>query len=134
MSYPVLVSGKVADTPDGPYAPPAEPPPSYAPPGVDLSGKPAVAVVPPTMHFGELPVRFRCQYCEGEGVTITKRKLGLVSWLITGTVCLVLLPFGCCCFGAGALCVPQFKDTEHTCPFCNRVVGVSGLMEPVYMD
>ena len=73
--------------------------------------------------FPDYPISYNCHICHTQQVTRTSHEIGLLTWLIVGTLCLFLLPFGLFPFALIPLCIPGTMDVVHTCPNCNNRVG-----------
>eukprot|EP01105_Mastigella_eilhardi_P025279 TRINITY_DN682_c0_g4_i1.p1 TRINITY_DN682_c0_g4~~TRINITY_DN682_c0_g4_i1.p1 ORF type:complete len:210 (-),score=75.67 TRINITY_DN682_c0_g4_i1:121-750(-) len=91
-----------------------------APVGIMMDGQ--------SIHYGQTPARFQCQFCHYDGVTKIQTEVGVMTWVAVGGVCLFALPFGCCCCGLIPFCIDALKDTTHVCPSCGRVVGKHCIM------
>lgn len=111
-----------------PYPVPVGAPPAYSTGGPSgLPPPPPPGMQPPVMRFGEVPVPMTCKFCAAQVITGTQYKNGLMTWIAVGGICLIgamvagLLWLGCCLI---PFCVNACKDVQHTCPNCNRVVGV----------
>ncbi|EDO42963.1 predicted protein, partial [Nematostella vectensis] len=76
-------------------------------------------VVTGGVSFGESPTSMVCPYCQATIVTATSYVPGTCAWLI----CLVIFCFFWpCCFLPFVL--DGCKDVVHSCPNCQRQVGV----------
>ncbi|XP_076460192.1 lipopolysaccharide-induced tumor necrosis factor-alpha factor homolog [Babylonia areolata] len=139
MSEPAPVNSSKQSPPPPPgYSPPPQaaysPSPGYPqspapPPGYPQSlppqpgypqTPPVIMVTHPVQVFYDLPVRTVCPFCQAEVVTVTTYKTGLITWVLSLTICLLGCVFGCCL-------IPFFydstKDVVHTCPRCNQKIG-----------
>ncbi|KAI3659886.1 hypothetical protein MP638_003386 [Amoeboaphelidium occidentale] len=67
----------------------------------------------------EYPVNITCPSCNTTITTVTNKKNGLLTWLLSCGLCVFGCWLGCCLI---PFCVDDVKDTEHICPRCNRVV------------
>ncbi|XP_077550800.1 cell death-inducing p53-target protein 1-like [Haemaphysalis longicornis] len=56
-------------------------------------------------------------------MTHTRKEPGSCTYTMMAVLCCFTGPLGCCCCWIPML-VDHWKDTVHTCPQCNRVVGV----------
>ncbi|CAM4855358.1 unnamed protein product [Rotaria socialis] len=80
-----------------------------------------VSIVAPITIVGQYPMQCTCFQCRRQIVTRTEKKNGLLVWISIGA----LFIFGfwvCCCI---PLCIDACKDTEHYCPSCNPMLGIS---------
>uniref|UniRef100_A0A3P9MT63 Si:ch211-202h22.9 n=1 Tax=Poecilia reticulata TaxID=8081 RepID=A0A3P9MT63_POERE len=78
------------------------------------------AVVVVQVKPTEAPGNMLCPHCKTTVVTTTEYKLGMLTWIIVGSLFFI----GCwpCClipFFVGAC-----KDVQHSCPQCNNVLHV----------
>ncbi|GMR34108.1 hypothetical protein PMAYCL1PPCAC_04303, partial [Pristionchus mayeri] len=71
------------------------------------------------MLFGEHPTPLHCPFCTQQVITSTERKHGKLAWLLFGGLCVL----GCWCCSCCVLCADRFKDVEHSCPNCKRLLG-----------
>lgn len=81
--------------------------------------QPTIMVTSPM--FRESPVGMACPYCHATIVTAISYEPGTLAWV----ACLGLVLVGCglgCCFIP--FCVDGCKDAIHTCPNCQRQLGV----------
>ena len=73
--------------------------------------------------YGELPVKSKCPSCKQVGVTVTKRQIGVSTWMVGLTLTLFcLVPCNYYPF-----CMPQCKDVVHHCPNCDFLLGKKAL-------
>ncbi|XP_034543156.1 lipopolysaccharide-induced tumor necrosis factor-alpha factor homolog [Notolabrus celidotus] len=81
-----------------------------------------IQTVSQTVEIQELPAdvpgRMVCPHCQRTVMTETKHKNGFLAWMM----CLALAPTLLCCWIA--LCIKAFKDVEHSCPNCNKVIHI----------
>ncbi|KAJ8001533.1 hypothetical protein DPEC_G00170480 [Dallia pectoralis] len=76
----------------------------------------AVPPAGPTDMAGQM----NCPQCQMVVVTDVRYIIGLMSWVLCGTI---LLFMGICCFFI-PLILDSCKDVEHRCPNCKRVLYV----------
>ncbi|RUS69577.1 hypothetical protein EGW08_022661 [Elysia chlorotica] len=70
--------------------------------------------------YGPESTTIRCQHC-GEIVnTVTETKAGALTYLLSLMLFMWGCFAGCCCI---PFCVNFGKNVEHSCPYCNNVVG-----------
>ncbi|KAI0227001.1 hypothetical protein LSAT2_022544 [Lamellibrachia satsuma] len=88
-------------------------------------GKPSGVMQQPEVVLQVIPVgqdavQMVCPYCHAQILTTVNFKTGTLTWVISLVVCVV----GCipCCLIP--FCVNGCKDVVHTCPSCNRMIGV----------
>eukprot|EP00699_Malawimonas_sp_californiana_P000949 EC714628.1.p2 GENE.EC714628.1~~EC714628.1.p2 ORF type:complete len:143 (+),score=15.08 EC714628.1:59-487(+) len=104
--------------PSGPAYSGSVPQPQYVlQPG--YQAVPATVLVQP-VRYGPIPQPLICQYCHFDGVSQTRPKTGIMTWIAMGGLCLV----GCWPCVWIPLVVDALKDVEHVCPQCAQVVGI----------
>eukprot|EP00800_Vazella_pourtalesii_P022834 TRINITY_DN904_c0_g1_i8.p1 TRINITY_DN904_c0_g1~~TRINITY_DN904_c0_g1_i8.p1 ORF type:complete len:164 (+),score=35.94 TRINITY_DN904_c0_g1_i8:36-527(+) len=137
QGYPPAQQGYPAPPPGYPPAPQQGYPPAqqgYPPPqpqGAPVVTQPLVTNVIVTPSFGNTPQKVCCPNCKTEQVTVVRRKIGTMNWLVCGVIALVLcilgpellIPFCLIPLAFIALCIPGLKDAEHVCPNCDYVNG-----------
>ena len=102
-------------------------PPAYgAPPAMHTATTTAVIQQPPTVVvggalYGESPVSMVCPYCNATIVTAVSYTPGTLAWLACGGLILVGCGAGCCLI---PFCVDGLQDAVHSCPNCQRQLGV----------
>jgi lipopolysaccharide-induced tumor necrosis factor-alpha factor len=79
--------------------------------------------VSPMIHYSKgVPAGpLVCPYCKATISTSVNLKAGLLTWLICGGLCLI----GCWPCAPISFCVDSTKDTIHSCPNCNVVLGTA---------
>ncbi|CAF4461668.1 unnamed protein product [Rotaria magnacalcarata] len=107
------------------------PPPPYAsekldhyqqaPPPPPMSMTQPVYIGAPIAIVGDYPMQCTCSQCRRQIVTRTEKKSGLLVWISCGV--LFVFGFWVCCFIP--FCIDACKDTEHYCPSCNAMLGIS---------
>lgn len=63
------------------------------------------------------PQNYKCHFCDVDMVTELSNKTGTASILATALTSLIC----CCCIGYN---ITSFKDVQHSCSNCHRIVGV----------
>lgn len=101
----------------GPYQQPMGAQPVAMVPGTATS---VMFVQPGVAQFPPYPVHIRCPCCGAEVQTTVRKEAGALAWLSCGGLALLGCIFGCCLI---PFCMDSFKDTEHWCPSCNRMIG-----------
>lgn len=129
------MNGKSDYPPPPVYSPPGQDPPVQMQPSVKASAPPPPGMLtspPPTQQttvvyqtvtppqFGPYPMRFTCPYCNAHVMTETTSTPGVLTWIISGVLCLVA-SFACCCLVP--FCIRECKDIEHRCPNCHHGLG-----------
>lgn len=72
-----------------------------------------------TLGFKSQPIS--CGYCGASNVqSQVQYENGICTWLSAGVCCFLGLWCGCCC---APFMMDDFKDAEHHCPKCQRIVG-----------
>ncbi|KAM9393640.1 lipopolysaccharide-induced tumor necrosis factor-alpha factor homolog isoform 2-T2 [Pholidichthys leucotaenia] len=99
------------------YSPCAPPPGTYQP-GFTAPCQPCPRVVVGPLQ--EVPAPVKCPYCNQEVVTAIDYAPGLLAWFVCGGLALI----GCCLCSWIPFCVDSFKDVEHYCPSCKRVIHI----------
>ncbi|XP_046573737.1 lipopolysaccharide-induced tumor necrosis factor-alpha factor homolog isoform X2 [Haliotis rubra] len=119
---------------------PNEPPPKYEPPKGEYpatyqggyppqggyAGQGGYQTTPPsvilvTTQFGPHSQQLQCPHCMAHVMTNTDYQAGGLTWLAAGLICLFGCWLGCCLI---PFCINDLQDVHHTCPNCNRLVGV----------
>lgn len=88
---------------------------------------PQLNMSPPTIiytttSFGPYPQRFTCQHCGAHIMTETNSKPGLLTYLLSGAICLLAWYTICCC--CVPFCIRECQDIEHQCPNCKQKLGL----------
>eukprot|EP00727_Mastigamoeba_balamuthi_P006920 m51a1_g2849 putative lipopolysaccharide-induced tumor necrosis factor-alpha factor homolog (253) ;mRNA; f:295242-296274 len=103
----------------------------YAPATVTVApacGVDPTAVVTPSSQqfpYREVQVKVICAHCNKEVSTEIHYKVGMMTWLAAGGICLSALFLGCTILCVCVpCCVPSLKDVEHQCPNCHKTLGV----------
>ncbi|KAJ8299554.1 hypothetical protein KUTeg_023614 [Tegillarca granosa] len=73
------------------------------------------------MRYGPDPQLIQCPHCSTQVTTTVMTEAGAITWLASGLICLVGCWLGCCLI---PFCINDLQDVKHTCPNCNRVVGI----------
>lgn len=119
--YPIPPQGYPQAQPGYAYPPG---PPGYGPSPQTISTaviqQPATVVIANTM-YGESPVSMVCPYCNATIVTSVSYSPGTLAWLACGGLILVGCGLGCCLI---PFCIDGFQDAIHSCPNCQRQLGV----------
>ncbi|XP_043089609.1 lipopolysaccharide-induced tumor necrosis factor-alpha factor homolog [Puntigrus tetrazona] len=85
---------------------------------------PQVIIVQPQQMFVRLddsPTATVCKYCHKSIITNVQYKSGSAAW---GMCCLLTLLGLICGFCLIPFCVRGFKDAHHSCPYCNKHLGI----------
>ena len=98
-------------------SPPAQQDARQTPPGQVLVQQPTIVNATPL--FNASPAKMECPYCKANITTRTQPKMGLLAWLIVGTLVVTCL---CPCAWIPC-CVDDLKDVNHQCPSCNAILG-----------
>lgn len=78
-----------------------------------------VYMVPNRLGFKPQPIS--CGHCGAANVqSKVKYENGVFTWLSAGFLCFLGCWCGCCCI---PLAMDDFKDAEHYCPGCGKMVG-----------
>lgn len=128
-SYPQLpMPGAIQNQPKG-YTNNYSAGPSAPPPGIQYDDtqapKPTVIYANATITtagFGPYPQRFTCPSCNAHVMTETQSTPGLLTYILSGTLCVLAGWFPCCCLIP--CCVRECKDIEHRCPNCQHKLGL----------
>ncbi|XP_030634760.1 LITAF domain-containing protein-like [Chanos chanos] len=108
-------------TPAPPYPGPPQDtvyPVLQVPPQPLPHGATQTVVALPTL--GEVPGETKCPHCQQRVVTQTHYVIGAIAWYL----CLILgllFIWPCCLI---PFLVDSFKDVEHCCPNCQRVIYI----------
>ncbi|XP_061177376.1 lipopolysaccharide-induced tumor necrosis factor-alpha factor homolog [Saccostrea echinata] len=112
---------------------PAQAPPKYEPgptsypqnPGSYQQGTPVVTSQPVVylqdQSFNTFSKPMVCPYCSSQISTSVEYESGALTWLSAGILCIFGCWLGCCLI---PFCMPDLQDVKHTCPNCNKLVGV----------
>lgn len=73
------------------------------------------------VQFGPYPMRFTCPHCNAHVMTETHSTPGLLTYILSGALCIVAWYFLCCLLPC---CVRECKDIEHRCPNCQHKLGL----------
>lgn len=131
------------------YSPPGQQPPQQHVPIIQMQPKDyttATAPPPPGLHapnstnvqtqqpmiiysntitpvsFGPYPMRFTCPNCNAHVMTETHSNPGLLTYILSCALCVIVPYIPCCCFIP--CCVRECKDIEHRCPSCQHKLGL----------
>nr|XP_027203607.1 lipopolysaccharide-induced tumor necrosis factor-alpha factor homolog [Dermatophagoides pteronyssinus] len=84
-----------------------------------LSSDPAPPTVIVTQPIGLDPVQMKCPSCQANIVTDVHYENGLLTYILSGGLCLLGCWLGCCLI---PLCVDSCKDVDHYCPLCRTLI------------
>jgi lipopolysaccharide-induced tumor necrosis factor-alpha factor len=103
-----------------PYPPPTGP--GYA--GGAGQQQSTIIVAVPTLTvqhgaFSNSPMQTTCPSCHATVLTSVSHEVGAMAWVIFAVLCLV----GCWICAFIPFCVDDCKDTVHSCPNCNAIIG-----------
>ncbi|XP_071179652.1 uncharacterized protein [Mytilus edulis] len=85
-----------------------------------------VVVIPPTLlitpaHFE--PYETKCPHCHAQITTETSFNMGYIAKMCVFTLLCSFVWVGLFCVAFWPCCSNRFKDVEHTCPRCRKVVA-----------
>ncbi|XP_072513938.1 lipopolysaccharide-induced tumor necrosis factor-alpha factor homolog [Salminus brasiliensis] len=72
-------------------------------------------------RLGDTPTVTTCPYCRHNITTVVDYKPGAAAWGVCCLLTLLGLICGCCLI---PFCITALHDVHHTCPFCNRHIGI----------
>lgn len=101
--------------------PPFMPAPGYNAPPPAITSQPQVTqVIFTSNQLGFKPQQITCECGATNAESVVKYETGLFTWLSAGCCFVFGLWCGCCC--APFVC-DTFKDANHFCPKCHKMVG-----------
>jgi len=104
---------------------------SATPVGVPAAGNPPIGVpaagIPGQVNLDRrsTPTRCVCPNCRQEVVSRIDYEPGMMTWCLSGFLCLIGCWLGCCMI---PFCIDDCKDTIHTCPQCGVELGIKRAM------
>jgi lipopolysaccharide-induced tumor necrosis factor-alpha factor len=72
--------------------------------------------------IGPYPQQVKCSQCGIDVITETHETPGLLTYLLSGGLCLIGCWFGCCLI---PFCITECQDIIHQCPNCKKYLGTS---------
>jgi lipopolysaccharide-induced tumor necrosis factor-alpha factor len=82
-------------------------------------GQQQVVIVTNT-RWGPLPMTITCPHCSANVTTSITSEPGAFAWIFGALLCFV----GAWCCACIPCCVDGLKDVKHTCPNCNKYLGM----------
>lgn len=132
VGYPQPGGYPPSNAPQQLYPPAQYPPPQPAvvmtapasagayPTTVDVIAVPPTIIVQQNVSLGFRSAVINCPYCHQNITTIVSYESGNLTWLAVGGLCLCQC-YLCCCI---PLCMDDFKDCQHNCPACNKLISI----------
>ncbi|KAH9528079.1 lipopolysaccharide-induced tumor necrosis factor-alpha factor homolog [Dermatophagoides farinae] len=86
---------------------------------IQVGGEQQAPTVIINQTIGLDPVQMKCPTCQANIVTEVHYENGLLTYLISGGLCLFGCWLGCCLIPC---CMDSCKDADHYCPQCRTLI------------